>query len=99
MPLQLRAITYIGGDFSYVGPTRDGIAISIATGLVLPQYLRPYLRIEAPILAVAPDGSGLVYGGEFTRVGRVERNGIAHIRSDFSLDTSGTQTPAVITMC
>ncbi len=78
--------TYIGGYFSYVGPnTGSFAAISEATGLAL----LPYLTIEGEVVTVVPDGSGGWYiGGSFTRVGGIERNRIAHILSDNSLDTS-----------
>jgi hypothetical protein len=79
-------ITYIGGGFTYVGPnTGSGASISEATGCPSP----PYLPVNAPIYAVAPDGSGGWYiGGDFTRVGSVERSFIAHILPDDILDIS-----------
>jgi hypothetical protein len=77
-------ITYIGGTFTHVGPyTGNGVPISEATGLVLPSYL----RVNGAINIVIPDGTGGWYiGGDFTSVGGVERNRIAHILPDNSLD-------------
>ena len=79
-------VTYIGGSFLYVGPqTGNGAPISEATG----RPSLPYLRVSGCINAVVPDGSGGWYiGGTFTRVGGVNRNRVAHILSDSSLDTS-----------
>jgi trimeric autotransporter adhesin len=77
--------TYIGGDFTYVGPcTGNGVPIDEATGLVLSLYP----KVNGPVKAVIADGSGGWYiGGEFTSVGGVERNRIAHIFADGSLDS------------
>jgi len=79
-------IVYIGGDFTYVSPcTGSGVSISEATGIAS----QPYLRINGAVLAVVADGSGGWYiGGEFTRVAGIERNHIAHILPDGSLDYS-----------
>ncbi|HEY5159944.1 MAG TPA: PQQ-binding-like beta-propeller repeat protein [Gaiellaceae bacterium] len=48
---------------------------------------RDFPDADAPVFAVTSDGNGGWYiGGRFDYVGRVARNGIAHIRSDGSLD-------------
>jgi hypothetical protein len=48
---------------------------------------RDFPDADAPVFAVTSDGNGGWYiGGRFDHVGRVARNGIAHIRSDGSLD-------------
>ena len=77
-------ITYIGGGFTYVGPnTGSGALISPTTG----NPISPYLRINGPIYAVVPDGSGGWYiGGAFTQVAGVDRSRIAHILSNGALD-------------
>ncbi|NHB68467.1 InlB B-repeat-containing protein [Perlabentimonas gracilis] len=72
--------TYIGGDFTYIGPkTRGGTTVNINTGLVatdLPE-VNGFVRIAVP------DGNGGWYiGGHFTSVGGISRNHIAHIKSD-----------------
>jgi len=83
---------YIGGKFSYVGPsnTTCGAALSASTGSPIP----PYLKANGPINAVVSDGSGGWYiGGSFTRIGGTVRRGLAHILSDGVLDP--TWTPGI----
>ena len=56
--------TYIGGDFTYVGPnTGSGVPFDAATG----QPVAPYAKVFGTVRASVPDGSGGWYiGGEFT---------------------------------
>jgi ubiquitin-protein ligase len=79
-------IIYIGGSFNYVGPnTGNGVGIDNSTGNTVSGF--PY--VNGDIYAVVPDGSGGWYiGGEFTSVGGVVRNNIAHISADKSVDNS-----------
>ena len=78
--------TYIGGDFTNVGPnTGQGVSFVRSTG----SLQLPYLKINGKVRAAAPDGSGGWYiGGNFTKVGRVPRYYIAHILPDGTLDHS-----------
>ncbi|KKU71414.1 MAG: hypothetical protein UX98_C0026G0003 [Parcubacteria group bacterium GW2011_GWA2_47_26] len=95
---------YLGGEFTRVyehtglgAPvnTTTGAAVStfpaVAGGPLEPAapgstYFAPYTGM---ILAAVPDGSGGWYiGGDFTQVGGVTRNGIAHINSDGTLDSA-----------
>ena len=78
--------TYIGGNFSQVGPsTGCGVPIDTTTGQVLPVYP----KVNRVIYAVAADGEGGFYiGGDFTRVGGLPRNRIAHILDDGTVDLS-----------
>ena len=80
------ATIYIGGSFSYVGPnTGCGVPLSTSTGL--PASTFP--RVNEAVRAVASDGSGGWYiGGDFTAVAGVNRNRIAHILSNGTLDAS-----------
>jgi hypothetical protein len=77
--------TYIGGSFSRVGPNTGHGVIFNASSSIPPQ---PYLRINNTVNVAAVDGSGGWYvGGYFTGAGGMERNNIAHILPDGSLDT------------
>lgn len=75
---------YIGGAFTQVGPsTGCGTLIDMNTG-------NPNLsfdKVNSSIMTSVSDGSGGWYiGGYFTRVGDVQRNKLAHINADGSLD-------------
>ncbi len=76
--------TYIGGNFTRVGPnTGNGVPISETTGLPV----SPYPKVAGTINAAVPDGSGGWYiGGTFTHVGGVARNRIAHILPSGQVD-------------
>jgi trimeric autotransporter adhesin len=77
---------YIGGAFNYLGPnTGYGVSIDTGTGVATV----PYSRINGRVYAVLPDGSGGWYiGGMFTAVHGVERNRLAHILPDGTLDAT-----------
>jgi len=77
---------YIGGGVSYVGPnTGSGVPLNAATG----QPVARFPRVNGRVLACASDGTGGWYiGGDFTRVGALTRNRIAHILSDGSVDAT-----------
>jgi len=77
--------TYIGGDFTYVGPNTGGGAPLDASGSVVGTPL----PIGGELHATAADGSGGFYiGGSFTSVGGEARSNLAHILADGSLDLS-----------
>jgi len=77
--------TYIGGDFTYVGPNTGGGAPLDASGSVVGTPL----PIAGTLHATAADGSGGFYiGGSFTSVGGEARSNLAHILADGSLDLS-----------
>jgi len=82
---------YIGGIFSRVGPvTGGGVPIGAESGL--PEAAYP--KVTGFVSAVVPDGLGGWYiGGDFTRVGRSERNRLAHILPDGSLDPLWNPSP------
>ena len=80
------ATLYLGGDFSYVGPyTGSGVRLSPSAGTVLPGGA----RVNGEVLVSVPDGAGGYYiGGQFTSVGGVARNRLAHVLADGTLDAA-----------
>src|SRR6476619_1252332 len=76
---------YIGGDFTYVGPSLPyGASIDKATGKPNYSFAKPNSRVAT----AAPDGNGGWYiGGFFTQVGGQPRNYIARINADGSLSS------------
>ncbi len=77
-------IIYVGGTFKNIGPyTGFGAAIDTSTG----SSDTAFPKVNGPITAIAPDGSGGWYiGGWFTSVNGIARNNIAHIKADKTLD-------------
>ena len=78
---------FLGGSFSYVGPrTGPWVALSASSGAVdaaMPQVAGG----SAQVYATVADGAGGFYlGGNFTHVGGLARNNVAHIRSDGTVD-------------
>jgi len=78
--------TYIGGNFSMVGPySGSGVVVSKST------YERDesVALVAGEVRASVPDGSGGWFiGGAFSTVGGVARPYLAHLSADGSLDTS-----------
>src|SRR5712692_2812728 len=82
-------ILYIGGAFTKVRPyTGFGVALDADpthTGAEDPTFP----RVNSTVHIVLPDGSGGWYiAGEFTSVGGVLRNRLAHIKSDKTVDAN-----------
>src|SRR5215211_2129348 len=80
---------YLGGDFTQVGPrTGPWVALSAASGQVdaaMPEVAGGSGQINA----IVSDGSGGFFiGGDFTHVGDVARNSLAHVRADGTVDPS-----------
>ena len=80
-------LLYIGGDFTAVGPnTGRGAPIDTSSALPLATF---YPRVNGQLNSVIADGSGGWYiGGSFSNVGGVTRNNIAHISSDYTVDST-----------
>jgi hypothetical protein len=80
---------YLGGDFSYVGPTTGSFAqLDAATGAAatLP-------ATDGSVMAIAADGAGGWYiGGTFTKVGDAARSKLAHILANGTLDPAWNPT-------
>ncbi|MCX7046272.1 MAG: hypothetical protein NTX50_12395, partial [Candidatus Sumerlaeota bacterium] len=76
-------LTYIGGDFTYVGPySGGGVPIDVITA----DPVAAFPKVNGSVYACVSDGAGGWYiGGAFTQVGGQTRNNIAHILADGSL--------------
>lgn len=83
--------TYIGGNFTYVGPgTGSGVVLNQTTGTVLPSSP----RVHGDVLAALPDGNnGWYIGGNFTSVNGVQRQNIAHVLPNGTLDLTWNPQP------
>lgn len=77
---------YLGGSFTYIGPySGREAAIDTTTGNFDPAFPKVNARIRSIVL----DGSGGHYiAGDFTTVGGLVRNRIAHIKADKSVDVN-----------
>jgi hypothetical protein len=75
---------YIGGGFTYVGPSTGGfVAFDASSGALDPTW--PQLTGDGGVLA--PDGAGGWYvAGSFTAVGGLARQGLAHVLADGTVD-------------
>ncbi|MGH7452272.1 MAG: delta-60 repeat domain-containing protein [bacterium] len=89
-----KGLTYIGGDFTFVGPnTGYGAALSTTTGA--PDLKFP--RVNGPIAVVTADGAdGWYISGSFTKVGDFTRNGLAHLKADGTIDPNWDPNPSGI---
>jgi hypothetical protein len=77
---------YIGGWFTFVGPrTGSGVPVDTTTGAAAAVFP----EVNGFVRAAVPDGAGGFFiGGDFTRVGGVDRSKIAHVRADGTVDPS-----------
>ncbi|GAB6283405.1 MAG: hypothetical protein STSR0008_21710 [Ignavibacterium sp.] len=75
---------YLGGKFTHWGKNAgNGILLDKNTGIYDPSFP----KVNGTIYCSAPDGEGGVFiGGKFTKVGDENRNSLAHIRSDGTID-------------
>jgi trimeric autotransporter adhesin len=75
---------YVGGEFTYIGPHTGGFGgLDVVSGALRPGWP----PVNGNVNACVPDGSGGWYiGGGFAQVAGVPRSGLAHIRTDGSLD-------------
>jgi hypothetical protein len=74
---------YIAGALGEIGPaTGGGVPVSAAGGTPI----GPYPKVTGYVSSVVPDGEGGWFiAGDFTAVGGVPRNSLAHILADGSL--------------
>jgi trimeric autotransporter adhesin len=86
---------YIGGEFTQVGPlTGPGVGIDSATAIStgLPEVSGGGQQVRV----ATSDGSGGFYiGGQFARVGGLDRRNLAHILADGSVDPGFAPTPGL----
>jgi hypothetical protein len=77
---------YLGGDFTEVGRrSGQGVGLDPTTGVKQVQWP----EVAGTVQVVIGDGAGGWYiGGDFTTVGGVPRNRLAHILANGSLDAS-----------
>jgi hypothetical protein len=84
---------YVGGSFDMIGPvTGGGVPVDTAAGAPAVGYP----QVTGSVYAAVADGAGGWFvAGEFNRVGAEPRANLAHIRSDFSVDSwnPGTNGP------
>jgi trimeric autotransporter adhesin len=82
---------YVGGAFSSVGPNIPyGAALSTTTGQPNTAYAKP----NAPVNTSVPDGNGGWYvAGEFTQIGTVPRNYLAHLLASGAVDMNWNPNP------
>jgi hypothetical protein len=77
--------TYLGGAFTRVGTaTGSGVPVDAATGLPLPSF--PKVVGTVVWKALGDGQGGWFICGMFAQVGGLERNGLAHIRPDGTVD-------------
>ncbi len=75
---------YVGGRFTHVGPyTGPLAAVSLTTG----ETLADFPEANDRVFAVAADGAGGWFvGGDFTEIGGVARNHVAHVLPDLTVN-------------
>lgn len=83
--------TYIGGNFSQIGPVTGGyVPLDSTTGLAPASF--PI--VTGSVYTSAADGNGGWYiGGSFNYVAGVVRNKLAHIKADGTLDLTFNPNP------
>ena len=81
---------YVGGVFDYVGPNTGSLAIVNGTNQVLlSQTSCPYFEIDGNVNRIISDGNGSVFvAGNFKYIQGIQRQAIAKIKPDCSLDTT-----------
>ncbi|MDW5593118.1 hypothetical protein VSS74_02130 [Conexibacter stalactiti] len=80
---QVDGKTVLGGDFDYVGP-QTGAGVPFTRGGAIAAR---YPQVVGEVYEAVADGSGGVFvAGEITHVGGLARQGVAHIRSDGTVD-------------
>ncbi len=76
--------TYLGGFFTQIGPyVGSFVSLDSSTG----QYDNTFPKVVGDVSTVTSDGLGGWYiGGKFSKVGNYERQNLAHILSDKTVD-------------
>ncbi|MEO8638110.1 MAG: peptidoglycan-binding protein [Candidatus Taylorbacteria bacterium] len=78
---------YAGGQFTTVGgaPYNFLVAINTSDGIAISTF-NPSVNSSVGALALSPDGGTLYAGGNFTIIGGIVRNNLAHILPDGTVD-------------
>ena len=85
---------FVGGAFTRVGPASGG-GVPISASTFAPPAGFP--RVVGSVTAVAPDGAGGWYiGGQFTSVGGVPRQNLAHITGGLAVDSWSPSVDALV---
>lgn len=75
---------YLGGLFSYIGPSTGSAGVVDAT---TGDIQTGFPRVEGIVYSGAPDGAGGWYlGGAFTSVGGLQRSNLVHVLADNTVD-------------
>ena len=82
---------FMGGSFNYFGyRTGSFVPVNIQTGEL---RNRPLPQVSGHVIAAVEDGNGGWFiAGNFTHVGKVKQSYLAHLKSDFTLDTTWKPT-------
>ena len=79
-------VTYAGGAFSRMS-VLSGNAVPVHKTTGFPSELPNFPIVDGSVFGLAPDGTGGYYvGGTFISVGGQARNGLAHVKSDGTVD-------------
>ena len=79
-------VTYAGGAFTRLS-VHTGAATPVSKTTGLPSEIPNFPVVDGDVYAVEADGTGGYYiGGAFNAVGGVARTGLAHIKSDATVD-------------
>ena len=82
--------TYLGGEFMSIGYTMNSACMQVTTTNSTPTNSYPTFTVGTyGIKTVVSDGSsGWYIGGDFTNIGGTDRNRLAHLNSDGTLDAN-----------
>jgi hypothetical protein len=88
---QVNQKVYLGGDFDYVGPYIGSSAL-LDTSRGFP--ISSFPKINGTVLAAIPDGNnGWYIGGQFSQVGDLPCNNLAHVLGNNLIDVSWNPNP------
>ena len=76
---------YVGGEFTYIGPpTGSAALVDASSASVIPAFPKVIGNVWA---IIDDDAGGWYLGGDFTSVGGLPRQRLAHVLSDYSVGT------------
>ncbi len=82
-------LLYVGGSFNLIGPNTGSAAhIDLTSGEIVSKSTCPFPQSNGTINTAVSDGNGGYYiGGQFTVVQAKERQNLAHIKPDCTVDS------------